>query len=252
MPLLSKAVVACLAGLLTLSATWAQGQETDLGLFSHGIETQPPARWKPQFHPDIAQHTDLSLIRDEEELLLKVQSEQGYGSWAYLFDEPTQVETLSWLWRVQSHPSGADLTTQKGDDSAIKVCLFVDIDESRLSFGTRLALGAARTLSGESLPAATLCYQWSSRPHEVEIFNNPYTDRVRNVVLRSSPSGDIWYAQSRQVREDVIQAFGAELPREGGVAQVRLLGLAIGGDADNTQSSSLAFLKSLSLHLIGP
>lgn len=239
-----------LAGLSCAVSSASETERTDLGLFSQGDSDQPPASWQAQFHPDIPKRTDLSLVHDKDQLLLQVQSQAGYGSWAYRFQQPTEVTSIAWSWQVNQHPSDANLMTKEGDDSAIKVCLFVAIDESKLGLGTRLALGAARTFSGENLPAATLCYQWSSQALDTQLFDNPYTDRVRNLVLRTEPAGDQWLPESRNIQQDVVNAFGSELPKQNGALQVRLLGLAIGGDADNTQSSSLAHLKNLHLDLI--
>lgn len=220
---------------------------SDLGLFAGELGPEPPSGWTAQFHPDIAAHTQLSLVQGAEVPVLRVLSEAGYGSWAYRFEQPEQIDQISWQWQVLEKPTGADLKTKKGDDAAIKVCLFVAIDESRLGLGTRLALGAARTVSGEDLPAATLCYLWAGQPYKGQVFPNPYTDRVRNWVLRDESASDNWLQETRDVRADVIRVFGPELPRIENQPQVKLLGIAIGGDADNTKSRSNASLSTFTL-----
>lgn len=238
-----KTVLSCLLGACL--GVYAGEAQNDLGLFKGKAGTEPPQGWSAQFHPDIPSHTDLRRVKKENGLILQVQSASGYGSWAYQFDSATPVEQLSWNWRVFEKPKSADLKTKTGDDAAIKLCVFVAIDESRLGLGTRLALGAARTLSGENLPAATLCYLWAGQPYKGQTFANPYTDRVRNVILRDEPADGVWLNELRDVKADVIKAFGDELPMVNQQPEVRLLGLAIGGDADNTQSQSLAELKAL-------
>jgi hypothetical protein len=218
-----------------------------LGLLEGLPGAKPPSGWKAQFHPDIPAHTQLSRVQDGEGLVLRLESEAGYGSWAYRFDQATEIQSMSWQWRALEKPSTADLKTKPGDDAAIKLCIFVAIDESSLSLGTRLALGTARTLSGEDLPAATLCYLWANQLYKGEIFPNPYTERVMNWVLRDESVSQQWLMEKRDIKADAIRVFGRELPVVNGIPQVKLLGLAIGADADNTKSRVRSELKDFRL-----
>lgn len=222
---------------------------SDLGLFKMEAPGQLPSGWAAQFHPEIPNHTDLSIESINGEPVLAARAKSAYGSWAYKFPEPTAVKSLSWQWSVRQKPEKADLRTKAGDDSALKVCVFVDIDESRLGLGTRLALGTARTLSGQFLPAATLCYQWANKGEIGTIFPNPYTNRVINKILRTEPASDQWFTEFPDIQADIKAAFGDELPRAQGVASIRLLGLAIGADTDNTGSFSEAYLKQLEFNI---
>lgn len=209
----------------------------------------PPVGWSTQFHPDIPAHTAFAWKQIDASWGLDVQSSAGHGSMVYRFEKPTSAKNLGWQWQVQQKPVGADLRHKSTDDSAAKVCLFIQIDESKLGLGTRLKLGAARTLSGQDLPAATLCYQWAENVAPGVVFANPYTDRVVNYVLENRPASDLWKPESRALKADAIKAFGKELPDDvrDGDADIRLLGIAVGADADNTKGKTQAVIKSLRL-----
>ena len=112
-----------------------------------------PAAWKPQYHPDIAAHTQFKFIRQGDKTLLQADADSAYGTLVHAFSKPVELKVLGWEWQVLTHPAKANLQTKAGDDAGAKLCAFVQIDESRLGLGTRLALAAARTVSGERLPA---------------------------------------------------------------------------------------------------
>lgn len=197
-----------------------------------------PSPWTAQFHPKVKQHTEFKLAEWGGQTVVRADANQSYGSMALVFPSPSALDSLQWSWAVLTHPTGANPRVKEGDDAAAKVCVFVAIDESRLPLGTRIKLGAARTLSGEALPAATLCYVWADEGQAVGAwFNNPYTDRVRNIVLRSAPAvqGSALVTEQRDLQADARRAFSSELPE----GAVKFLGLAFGADADNTQSRAV-------------
>lgn len=242
---------ALLSGGFVCSPVWAQPISTvDLN-WSSATGTSPPIPWQAQFHPKIKAHTEFELqAATDGPSWLKIIADKSYGSWVYAFKKPGHViRELSWQWRVEQHPDGANLRTKAGDDTAVKLCLFVAVDEQKLGLSQRMALGAARALSGEDLPAATLCYVWAEKDETAgAVFNNPYTNRVRNMVLRVLPgtaTSSAFQIESRKVQDDVRKAFGEELPD----GPVRLLGVAVGGDADNTQSKSVGLIRAIQFKL---
>jgi hypothetical protein len=196
-----------------------------------------PSAWKPQYHPDIAAHTQFKFIRQGDKTLLQAEADSAYGSLVHAFAKPFELKTLSWEWQVLTQPAQANLQTKAGDDAGAKLCAFVQIDESRLGLGTRLALAAARTVSGERLPAATLCYVWGAPGEKVgQVFDNPYTDRVKNIVVRDTATASELIAENRDLQADARKAFGKELPE----GPVKFTGIALGADSDNTKSKAKA------------
>ena len=89
------------------------------------------------------------------------------------------------------------------------------------------------------MPAAALCYVWGGRQAVGASAWNPYTDRVRMIVV---DSGDAlaahWQARERNVAHDWAEAFGGEVPHVSGVA--------ITADTDNTQDEVDAWFGDLS------
>lgn len=140
---------------------------------------------------------------------------------------------LCWRWRIESPLKNADMTTRAGDDYAARVYLSFDVQPDTLGLGTRLALGLARSLRGNTVPDAALNYIWDNR-HPVGTWQpNTYTDRARMLVLRTGAAeAGRWVTERRDVGTDFHKAFGH--------APVKLTGLALASDTDNTGEEALA------------
>ena len=97
----------------------------------------------------------------------------------------------------------------------------------QLAWGDRIKIQAARALSGAQVPAAALCYVWGGAQGAGTTGWNPYTDRVRMVVLDSgNAAARQWRSHSRDLRRDWAEAFPGPMPPVGAVA--------VGADTDNT------------------
>jgi hypothetical protein len=123
----------------------------------------------------------------ERERAIKVSTQASYGTLVH--DLPrTPAGRLQWRWRLDQALTGgqgvADIQTKAGDDAALKVCVMFDHPLARVPFVERTKLRIARSVSGEDLPAATLCYVWDS-VHPAGLRGaNPYTARVRYITLQ--------------------------------------------------------------------
>lgn len=202
-----------------------------------------PAPWKTQYHPDIAAHTEFKLQKQGDKTVLLADADMAYGTLVHPFSKPLALKTLSWEWQILTQPTKANLQTKAGDDAGAKLCAFIQVDESKIGLGTRLALAAARTVSGERLPAATLCYVWGVPGEKVgQVFDNPYTDRVKNIVVRDAATASELIAENRDLQADARKAFGKELPD----GPVMITGVALGADSDNTQSKAKALFGKVS------
>ncbi len=135
----------------------------------------------------------------------------------------------------------ADLATKTGDDAALKVCVMFDQPGADIPLLQRASLALARAATGQDMPSATLCYVWDSRYPAGTHGANPYTARVRYIVLDGRGAAPCqWLTQRRQVADDFQQLFGGESPHTPSVIAV-----AVGADSDNTQDKSLAYLSHL-------
>ena len=183
---------------------------------------------------------------------LKVSTEASYGTWVHPWRGPAPAR-LQWRWRLDEPLSGgkgpADLLTKAGDDAALKVCVMFDLPLDNIPFVDRTVLRIARSVSGEALPAATLCYVWDSAGPAPRQGVNPYTRRVRFVSLqgRSAPLSR-WVSESRDVGQDFTNLFADELPQGNETPRDELppvTQVVIGADSDNTASRSAGWIQGI-------
>ncbi|MBU4181590.1 MAG: DUF3047 domain-containing protein [Gammaproteobacteria bacterium] len=197
-------------------------------------------------------HADLPATRFEAgrvdgQAALKVVTASSYGTLVH-DQKDVPPARLQWRWRLDQPLTGGkappDLLTKAGDDAALKVCVMFDHPLGRVPFVERTVLRIARSVSGEALPAATLCYVWDSgRPAPLQ-GANPYTRRVRFISLQGqgAPLGQ-WVNQSRDLAQDFSALFGDELPA--GAEVPRVSTVLIGADSDNTASTSTGWVADL-------
>jgi Protein of unknown function (DUF3047) len=185
---------------------------------------------------------------------LKVVTAASYGTLVHdLKDAPPA--RLQWRWRLDQPLTGGkappDLTTKAGDDAALKVCVMFDHPLERVPFVERTVLRVARSVSGEPLPAATLCYVWDSAAPAGLKGANPYTRRVRYISLQGQTSPVAkWVSESRDLAQDFRSLFADELPA--GASPPRMSTVLIGADSDNTASNSLGWVAYLQVAPAGP
>ena len=92
---------------------------------------------------------------------VQVVTASSYGTLVQDWSGPAPAR-LQWRWRLDAPLSGGqrapDILTKAGDDAALKVCVMFDHALDRVPFVERTVLRIARSVSGEALPAATVCY----------------------------------------------------------------------------------------------
>lgn len=178
---------------------------------------------------------------------VKVVTASSYGTLVHdLKDAPPA--RLQWRWRLDQPLSDGkaspDLTTKAGDDAALKVCVMFDHPLERVPFVERTVLRLARSVSGEALPAATVCYVWDSAQPAGRQGANPYTRRVRYISLRGSETpARQWVSESRDLARDFATLFADELLAGSPVPPLRTV--LIGADSDNTASRSSGWVADL-------
>jgi Protein of unknown function (DUF3047) len=187
---------------------------------------------------------DITLA-DDGTTALRVRADGSYGN--LLFDahgaQLASATRLRWRWRLEQGLDKSDLRRKDGDDVPLKVCALFDMALGGMSFGEQTRLRMARALSGQPLPAATLCYVWDRTLPLGSIVRNAFSARVRYLVVGTGPARPgQWMTIERPVAEDFLRAFGDEtrvLPP--------LIALGVGADADNTGGSSLGLVGDLVL-----
>lgn len=180
---------------------------------------------------------------------VQMRTDKSYGTWVH--DWRGTARTLQWRWRLDQTLSGglrpADLKRKDGDDVALKVCVMFDHALDRVPFGERTLLRLARSVTGENLPAATVCYLWDPLQADGTAAANPYSRRVRYVVVQGTGAPlQQWLSESRDVAQDFLTLFGDELPAGSAKTAVpSVSAVVIGADSDNTQARSSGWVAQL-------
>ena len=173
---------------------------------------------------------------------LRIDAEGSYGNLVHAVPDG-QGRTLRWRWRVERPQAGADLKRKEGDDTALKVCALFNLPLEALPFWERQKMRLARQVSGEDLPAATLCYVWDASLPAGTLLPNAYTPRLRWLVLQGAGAPlATWRSESRDLQADFLRAFGDEAR-----SVPPLQAIAVGADGDNTGGSSQAFVADIAL-----
>jgi hypothetical protein len=194
--------------------------------------------------------TQFDVVTDAGTSVVRVVADGSYGNLALDTGNVrlSPQALLRWRWRLDQGLGGSDLRRKDGDDTPIKVCALFDMDLAGMSFGEQSRLRFARAMTGERLPAATLCYVWDRLLPVGTGLPNVFSARVRYVVASSgAPQPGQWLVLERRLGFDFLRAFGhetREIPA--------LMALVVGADADNTGARSLAFVGDLTLLALPP
>ena len=174
------------------------------------------------------------------ESVLQISTDNSYGVLTHVWQGATPAQ-LAWRWRVQQPLTNADLRTKAGDDAALKVCVMFDQPLADIPLLQRAGLALARAATGQDLPSATLCYVWDAKLPPGTSGTNPYSARVRYLVLDglNAPGGQ-WQSQQRRVGDDFQALFGTE-----SAITPPVIAIAVGADSDNSKGQSLAYLSQL-------
>ena len=164
-----------------------------------------------------------------------IEAERSYGNLVHAVEGG---RILSWRWRLDTPLTGADLRTKAGDDAALKVCALFDLPLEALGFLERAKMRMARSVSGEWLPAATLCYVWDPTLPIGTLLPNAHSARLRWIVARGEGAAlGTWQDETHDLHTDFLRAFGDETR-----VVPPLKAIALGADADNTGGRSAGWV----------
>ena len=231
--------MAILLAALTLAAQAAEPWRFEPPVDDEG---RLSAHWRvvglPQQKPPL---TAYAAERIDGRAALQLDARGSYGN--FVLEAPGQPapRRIAWRWRMAQPNPAADLRTKPGDDTAARVCLAFELPLAQVPFVERQILRLARSRSGENLPSATLCWVWGTVEPRDAAIDNPYSRRVRYIVLRTQADGNgRWLEESRDVAADWRRAFGDEAPEPPPLAAV-----IVAADADNTGAQSVAHVTGL-------
>ena len=225
-------------GLVLLAGTLqAESPATvHVGAFSHAEAGGPyPDSWKPLTFHKIDEHTEYSLVEDDGTVVVKAVSRgSSSGLTREVTIDPKEYPIVEWRWKIENVLHKGDVTTKAGDDYPARLYITFVYDESKIGFWDQAQYELARLLHGKYPPTGAINYIWESRSPVGTMVPNPYTDRVKMIVIESGADKvGQWVAESRNLYEDYQKAFGDDPPPISGVAVMT--------DTDNTQESAVAY-----------
>lgn len=143
------------------------------------------------------------------------------------------VRTARWRWGVTTGTPPTDLGRKGGDDRNMALYfVFLPQDKAKRAAGS----GIGRLLRDRD--ARVLVYVWGGDHRRGQMLDSPYLgNRGKTVVLRGAGTGE--HEESVDLAADFTRAFGG--------APQALVGLAVSGDSDDTDSEIDARLEQLVL-----
>lgn len=214
--------------------------ESDWARASRIEPTAPEARWTHQTFGN-RKATRYSAVKHQGRAAVWAHSESG-NSVLRLRLAPSGPArgTLRFSWFVDTLNHEVDLSDRNADDAVTRVVLSFDGDRERLSRRDHMVSELAQLVTGEPLPYATLMYVWDPKLPVGTVVANPSTQRIRKLVIESGPERlGRWLDYERDIEADFRHAFGE--------APGALLGLGLMTDANNTETTAMAWYGPLSL-----
>jgi hypothetical protein len=194
-----------------------------------------PPGWKPLIFKKIKTHTLYQLVGDGDTTVMKaVSNASASGLIREITINPKEYPIIQWRWKVENILAKGDVHRKEGDDYPARVYIAFEYDASKLSLFERAKYQMAKLLYGQYPPLGAINYIWESKAPVNTIVSNPFTSRVKMIVVESGGEKlNQWVNEERNVYEDYIKAFGEEPPL--------ISGVAIMTDTDNTGESATAY-----------
>lgn len=212
-----------------------------------------PAWLEPYAFTDRPRRTEFALVRDAGRTVLRARANASTsGLIRRLRLDANAYPVLEWDWKVSSLLEGSDLATRAGDDYPARLYVTFDVPLEQFNPVQRLFLTLARSLWGEALPLAALCYVWDARAPVDTMVPNAYTDRVRMVVAESGAARlGRWLRVRRNVADDYRRAFGGDDPEVARRPVPPVNGIVVSSDTDNTGERAEAFFGDVRFRAAG-
>lgn len=133
---------------------------------------------------------------------------------------------------------------EKGeDDSVARLILSFDGDRNKAwKARDHIVSELSSLIAGKPLPYASIMYVWDNRYPVGSVIPNPYTDRIRHIVVESGPQRlNRWVDFDRDIEADFRLAFG-EAPGP-------MVGLGLMTDSNNSGAEVSAWYGPIDLTL---
>jgi len=222
-----------------LPATLAAGDSPEsivVGNFSQAQDLSSlPEGWQPLTFKDIASHTTYRLVQDHGTTVVEAVSHASSSGLTRKFPiNPLEYPLISWKWKVANTYEKGDVSKKAGDDYPARIYITFAYDAGKVGLWEQLKFNTVKLLYGEYPPISAINYIWASKAPQGLTTPNPFTDRVKMIVIESgSDKLNQWMAEKRDIVADYRQAFGEDPPT--------ISGIAIMTDSDNTGENATAW-----------
>jgi len=166
---------------------------------------------------------------------LSMSSNGGISiAWTRIAQSDWQANNASWSWTVDESVPATDLRQKGGDDRNLSIYfVFVPDDQAE-----SLQNANIRQLLGND-DVRVLLYVWGGNHGRGSQFQSPYLrGQGVNVALRQAGTGS--FNENVSLANDYAKAFGGQ--------PGSLVGIAVSGDSDDTDSMIRAAIGNLSLN----
>jgi len=198
--------------------------------------------WKPLHFPKIKKHTLYRIETNTVESYLKATSNASASGLVYRKEfNVYEFPRVMWQWKVDNVYKKGNAKAKSGDDYPLRIYIMFKYDPDRVGFMERLKYNAIRLIHGKYPPHSSLNYIWANRRHKEHIITNPYTEKVKMILLQQGGrNSGKWVIQEVDIIEDYQKAFHKKPPP---VARI-----AIMNDADNTGESSTSYVNYIQVY----
>ncbi len=214
--------------------------ELEVGKFSKvQIKDGLPVEWKPLTFKKIPQHTRYSLVKNNGYNVVKAVSRRSAsGLIRKISINPVLYPIIRWQWKITGVFSKGDVTQKDGDDYPARVYITFAYDPEKVGFFEKIKYEVAYLFYGEYPPISAINYIWANKAPMGTLVDNPYTSRVKMIVLQSgSLKKGLWITEEHNIYKDYQKAFGEPPPM--------ISGIAIMTDSDNTKASTISYFGDI-------
>lgn len=240
----SKKSSITVAFLLLAVAAIVTGSEQTLmiGDFSGAdMESGLPLGWESLTFKGIKRHTNYTLVRDNDIVVLKAESNaSASGLIRRISIDPKEYKFLTWRWKIANILRKGDAGKKEGDDFPARVYINFEYDPQKLSLLERVKYEAARLIYGEYPPLCAIAYVWGNKIPKRSVVPSAYSDKAVLIVVESGNSlSNQWVEVTRNIYEDYKAVFQEDPPP--------ISGIAIMTDTDDTGESAIAYYGDIVL-----
>jgi hypothetical protein len=189
--------------------------------------------------------TSYRVERDAEKgVVLHAIAEKSASAKKLVIEAPAEkLSSLKWSWKIGALPVGGSSKAKETDDYAARVYVAFQYDPAKVNVLTRAQFGLVRALYGQYPPIAALSYVVDPELPVGTIVDNPFTSRVKMIVVDNSRELGQWRSFERNIAQAYQKAFGVPPP-------TNVAGIVLMTDADNTQTRAEAWFGPISLSVL--